>query len=104
MGCKASKAVNTIAVIISIAKTQVRADANPEKYTHDDNEDYEEDYETHISRTHPAPKVQEGIDFINKVLAKGKPYCDPDFTPNLVPSYIREDEMDKMRNDALPKD
>jgi hypothetical protein len=52
----------------------------------------------------PLPRFKTGIDFINKVLAKGKPYCDPDFTPNLVPSYIREDEMDKMRNDALPKD
>jgi len=83
---------------------QLCANANPDKYIEDDNEDYEEEYETHISRTHPAPKVQAGIDFINEVLAKGEPYCDPDFTPNLIPSYIRENEMDKMERHALPDD
>jgi len=78
--------------------TQVCANANPDKYTEDDNEDYEEEFETHIGRDHHSAKVQEGIAFMNEVLAKGEPYCDPDFTPNLIPSYTREDEQHAMHS------
>lgn len=72
--------------------SKVLANSNPDKYRAEDDEAVEEEYETFIDRTDDCPAVQEGIDFINSVLEKGEPYCDPDFTPNLIPSYNFEDE------------